>query len=134
MKITDLSRSNRCFIRGVTIADTPEERVRQTLLRKMVGALGFPKGLISVERGTRNRRTDIVCYTQQARALLLVECKAGPLGGALSQAIGYNETLKAPFICLANEVEEITCWFEKGKEVSVPFLPHFQELYGAARL
>ncbi|MBU6446435.1 MAG: type I restriction enzyme HsdR N-terminal domain-containing protein [Verrucomicrobia bacterium] len=124
------SKSNRCFIRKRELVDTPEERVRQALLHKMVGELGFPKGLLSVERGIGGRRTDIVCYTKEMAPLLLVECKAGPLhAGALQQALGYNETVGAPFLCLAKGEEVHTYWFEGTKRVSIPFLPCFKDLY-----
>lgn len=124
------SSGNHCFIRKKGIADTPEERVRQTLLRKMVGELGFPKGLITVEREIGGRRTDIVCYTKEMLPLLLVECKAGSLNEkAIQQALGYNDRVKAPFICLANGNELKTFWFEAGKLVSVPFIPVYKELY-----
>lgn len=136
MKTTDSCkyseyRPSKCFIRGRLVVQTPEERVRQALLRKMVEELGFPKGLISVERATlQQRRTDIVCYTKEMRALLLVECKAGAITeAAIAQAVGYNDQVKAPFICLANGEGATTFWFEGKKRKSVPFLPQFKELY-----
>jgi hypothetical protein len=124
-------KSSKCFIRGRIIDLTPEERVRQALLRKMVEVLGFPKGLISVERAIQQeRRTDIVCYTKEMRPLLLIECKAGAIGErAVNQAIGYNDQVKAPFICLANAQGETTHWFEGKERKSIPFLPQFKELY-----
>lgn len=96
----------------------------------MIDELGFPKGLISVEKGLGGRRTDIVCYTKEMRPLLLIECKAGELGmAAASQAFGYNDTIKAPFICLANSEEIKTFWQEQDQIASVPFLPPYIELY-----
>lgn len=140
MKTTDSYKSSeyrpsKCFIRGKLVALTPEERVRQALLRKMVEELGFPKGLISVERAAQQqRRTDIVCYTKEMRPLLLIECKAGAiLEAAIAQAIGYNDQVKAPFICLANGDGATTFWFEGKERKSVPFLPQFKELYAFCR-
>lgn len=134
MKTTDLFKSSRCLIRKKEVADTPEERVRQVLLRKMVEKLGFPKGLISVERGIGGRRTDIVCYMQEMVPLLLIECKAVPLSEeAIQQALGYNEKILAPFLCIANEEEVRTFWFEKNKRKSVLFLPSFKDLNEAFR-
>ena len=103
--------SFKCLLRKKRLVATPEERVRQSILLKMVQELGFPKGLISVERAISSRRTDIVCYTPGMKPLLLIECKAGPLeDSALNQALGYNEKIKAPFICLVNETEQKTFW------------------------
>ncbi len=128
------SRFNKCLIRAKGVANTPEERVRQALLQKMVGPLSFPKSLISVERGIGGRRTDIVCYTKEMAPLLLIECKVELLGElAIQQALGYNQTINAPFICVANANELITFWFEKDSRVSVPFLPTYKELYEASK-
>lgn len=130
----DLSRFSRCLIRNKEIPDTPEERVRQALLQKMVGGLGFPRGLVSVERGLDGRRTDIVSYTRQMCPLLLVECKAEKLTeAAFQQALGYNEKIKAPFICIASADGMLTFWFEKKGRTCVPFLPTYAELCEASK-
>lgn len=127
---TDLSKFSRCPIRNQWVANTPEEAVRQKLIQKMVAELGYPKGLISVEKKIGKRRYDLVCYTQSMTPLLLVECKAGELNEAAArQAFGYNATVKAPFICLANAIEIKTFWQELDGIKSVPFLPTYAEIY-----
>jgi type I site-specific restriction endonuclease len=99
----------------------------------MVNELGFPRGLISVEKSIGKRRTDIVCYTKEMKPILLVECKAEALDErALTQALGYNDKVQAPFICLANAHQLITFWFEGEKRVTVPFLPTYKNLYEAS--
>ena len=124
-----MSKYSKCLIRKRLVANTPEERVRQSLLEKMIHSLGFPKGLISIEKGIGARRYDLVCYTRSMTPLLLVECKATPLNDAVvQQAFGYNATLKAPFICLSSPTETKTLWQEKGKIAAVPFLPMYSEL------
>ena len=93
------------------VANTPEERVRQSLLQKMVGEWGFPKGLISVEKKVGARRYDVVCYSRSMAPLLLIECKATEIhAAAIAQAFGYNWIVQAPFICLANPTEIKTFW------------------------
>jgi len=124
----DLSKFSNCLIRNRAVASQPEEIVRQQILGKMVHELGFPKGLIAVEKQVGTRRFDIVVYTQSMDPLLLVECKAGELTGAQNQAFGYNETIKAPFICLAGSKEIRTMWVVSGRIESVPFLPTYREL------
>ena len=131
MTTTDLSKYSKCVIRRVLVKITPEEKVRQLLLGKMTGKLGFPKGLLSVERRVGTRRYDVVCYTPEGGPLLLVECKAAHLHDeAMQQAQGYNSELKAPFICLVCETAIKTFWQEEKGLVAVPFLPTYQELYG----
>ena len=120
-----------------TFNHKPEEIVRQGFLQKMIGELGFPKSLISVEKqlssAKKDRRFDILVQVPGGdglKALVLVECKAKEINkGAFEQALGYNRTIKAPFLCLTNGKETKTFWLEKGKMVSVPFLPSFSELY-----
>jgi len=129
-RTTESSKFSNCLIRNKPIANTPEERVRQSLIQKMIKVLGFPKGLISIERGIAQRRFDLVCYSNSMKPLVLIECKAEKIDdAAMRQALGYNDTIKAPFICLASATEVITFWQEKGKMGSVPFLPKYSELY-----
>ena len=134
-KITELSKSIKCLVRKRLVANTPEEAVRQSLIRRMIVDLGYPKGLIAVEKQIESRRFDLVCYTQAMSPLLLVECKAEKFGDAAeAQAFGYNATIKAPFICLASLNEVKLLWHEKsGKIASVPFLPTFAELYAISQ-
>jgi hypothetical protein len=127
MKTTELFK---CRIRNRLVALTPEEKVRQRLVSQMIDELGFPKGLISVEKAIGPRRFDIVCYTKEMTPLLLIECKAEMLNEkALRQVFGYNEMIRAPFLSLAWGSEVKTIWKEKEDFASVPFLPKFQELY-----
>jgi len=100
-------------VRGKWVAATPEEIVRQTWLQKMVSLLGYPKGLIAVEKQLGSlsdgsvcpdRRADIVCYRKDLRPLLLIECKAEDLTEkALDQALGYNDYVKADYVAVVNE-------------------------------
>ncbi len=100
----------------------------------MIEDLGFPKGLISVEKKLGSRRYDLVCFTKEMTPLLLVECKAGLLkNSAARQVFGYNYRIKAPFVALANEKEIQTFWHGKSGLESVPFLPRFSELYEISR-
>ena len=112
----------------------PEEKIRQKWLRVMKGPLGYPKGLLAVEKtfSKTGRRFDILCYVLQGgdlSPLLLIECKAlGEKESALSQVVGYNEEILAPFICVIQGDEAQTFWKEHGALVSVPFLPSYSQL------
>lgn len=137
-------------VRRKFVAATAEEMVRQSLLRRMLGELGFPKGLIAVERGIASlphvspgadpeRRLDLLCFAchihpeHEVYPLLLVECKAEEVDAeAEAQAIGYNHWVRAPYICLAGREGEKTLWFDPVQcdYVSIPFLPSFRELLG----
>lgn len=121
-------------IRNLWVADTPEEQVRQRLIQKMIGMRGYPRGLIAVEKDLSSlpRRPDLLCFVlrkEKLVPLLLVECKAIRVSAkAERQALGYNETVGAPFICLASGKGEKTLWREEGGIASIPFLPAYDEL------
>lgn len=126
---TDSFKSSKCLIREQLIALTPEETVRQKLLHRMLAQLGFPKGLISVEKRVGPRRYDIVCYTASMTPLVLIECKAHKItASTLAQASGYNALIEAPFVCLAGPNEVKTFWNDRGNIVSVPFLPPYDQM------
>jgi hypothetical protein len=133
-------------IRGSFVKATPEEIVRQHWLRKMVGDLLFPKGLLAVEKGLKelphlsqahlpDRRIDIFCYGMDASnslfPLLLIECKREKLtGDALNQLIGYNHFVKAPFLAAVtlNEVQFGVVDASQNKIEYCSFIPSFKEL------
>lgn len=123
-------------IRALWVKKTPEESVRQKLIEKMVSDLGYPKGLLAVEKDLETgRRFDLLCYAKAKeglRPLLLVECKADKIDdSAARQAWGYNSLIGAPFLCLVGGREIRTLWLDpkaEGKMASVPFLPPFAEL------
>jgi hypothetical protein len=116
-------------VRSIWVSSTPEELVRQKLIGQMIQELGYPKGLISVEKWMKSRRFDLVVYTKNVKPLLLVECKAIPITDqAIRQALGYNETIKAPFICIVNQDSIQTFWKQKTTFASVPFLPTYNDL------
>ncbi|MES2274215.1 MAG: type I restriction enzyme HsdR N-terminal domain-containing protein [Chlamydiota bacterium] len=130
-------------IRSIWVAATPEEKVRQRLLHRMISEWGFPKSLIGVEKdlaslpsrknlGDPNRRIDLICYAplkEGTLPLLLVECKAVEINEAAErQLLGYNALVGAFFIALANETEIKTIWVEQGRVCTAPFLPPYSQL------
>jgi hypothetical protein len=124
------------------VAATGEEFVRQSLLKKMLGELAFPKGLIAVEKeiGEHGRRFDVVCYGKgfhplhELYPLLLVECKAEDItDAAREQALGYNASVGAPFLCIAGKTQIHTLWLNADKIASVPFLPLYRDLVAMAK-
>lgn len=130
-------------IRKKKVPATMEEKVRQWLLAQMIGPLGFPKGLISVEKKLSSfdssipknleRRVDIIVFYKQKEnllPLLVVECKedVSLLQQAEDQVFGYNEWILAPFVAVSAPFEIKTFWKEGSNRYHVPFLPPYQEL------
>jgi type I site-specific restriction endonuclease len=96
-------------LRKKNILLTPEEWVRQHWIHFLVTSQGFPKGLVTSERGlTYNglqKRTDLLVFDRNGLPYFLIECKSPEIQinqKVLSQAIAYNQTLKCPFIALSN--------------------------------
>jgi hypothetical protein len=118
-------------IRKRLVTATPEERVRQALLQRMLKELGFPRGLLVVEAELFliKRRADLLCYDYSHAPLLVVECKTVPVvSQAQEQLFGYNSIIGAPFLCLAWQGGVETLWREGNVLKRVPFLPPFRQL------
>lgn len=93
---------------------TPEEWVRQSLIGYLREELGYPWGLMSVERlvevNGMPQRADLVVNDRQGRAFLLVECKASSVQlspEVLRQAARYNAVLQARYVALTNGVHSM---------------------------
>lgn len=121
-------------IRCCQVEASPEEIVRQRWILAMLGPLGYPKGLISIEKSVpkRKRRFDILVYTPGGNGLnplLLMECKAEDEGIVPEkQVIGYNFTVQAPFFSVIQGEKVRTFWKEGEKTVSISFLPTYAQL------
>ncbi|UOQ70265.1 type I restriction enzyme HsdR N-terminal domain-containing protein [Hymenobacter cellulosilyticus] len=104
------------MLRRKQVVLTPEEWVRQHVVHYLIDHLGYPKSLLSLERGhaynKRQKRTDLCAFDASGKPLLLVECKASsvPLTSAVAMQIGtYNQTIGAPLLLVTNGVQHF-CW------------------------
>jgi predicted type IV restriction endonuclease len=95
-------------VRRRYVALTPEEGVRQVLLADLI-ALGYPVGLLAVEKGLafggKVWRADAVAYGRGGRALLLAECKAPGVAvgqDTFDQLARYNAVLGASVLVVDN--------------------------------
>ncbi|MBC6699113.1 type I restriction enzyme HsdR N-terminal domain-containing protein [Hymenobacter sp. BT190] len=103
-------------LRRKQVVLTPEEWVRQHVVHYLISHRGYPKGLLSLERGLRynqrQKRTDLVALDATGQPLLLVECKAPsvPITAAVAQqAATYNQMVGAPLLLLTNGLQHF-CW------------------------
>ncbi|MDB6081246.1 MAG: hypothetical protein JWO53_518, partial [Chlamydiia bacterium] len=109
-----------CLSRKKWIQATPEEYIRQGLLKMLREEWGYPSSLIMVEKEISQlpirsqltkipkRRLDIVCYGQDEKKglfpLLLLECKESVSAitqASIRQILGYNYYIGATFIGIA---------------------------------
>lgn len=98
-----------CLVRKRHLVFTPEEWVRQNMIWFLTKTLGYPLGLISVEKGLKinglQKRWDIVVYNKHAAIHFLIELKAPNINlqqAQLEQLLRYQSVLQAPYLCLSN--------------------------------
>jgi len=99
-----------CLIRGKQIKVTPEEIVRQKVLKCLLEDTGVPSGNIEVEyhlgkkeKGKKNR-ADIVVFHHK-RPLIIIECKNDNIDlgvNEFEQASNYDKVLKSGFVVITN--------------------------------
>ncbi len=98
---------------------TPEEWVRQSFLMYLVNEKDYPASLIAVEAGlklyNRIKRTDIVVYSNFAKPVLIVECKAPEVTinqKVFDQIARYNMVLKVKYLIVTNGLNHYCCYLD----------------------
>jgi len=88
---------------------TPEEWVRQHMLHYIVNEFRYPKNLIGVEvtinRGGKKERADIVVYTSTMEPWMIIECKAAEVElkqHVFDQAARYNLIHGVEYLVITN--------------------------------
>jgi hypothetical protein len=103
-------------IRQKNILLTPEEWVRQHILRFLVEEKKYPSGLISIESEVKlnrlMRRYDALIHNRQGKPVLLVECKAPSVKikqDTFDQILAYNRSIKAAYMLVTNGLKHYCC-------------------------
>lgn len=122
-------------IRKKFIILTPEEWVRQHVVRFLLEEKKYPKSLINIEKiltvnGLR-KRYDVVVYNPDGSIFILIECKAPEIKTAqatFDQIARYNMTMKAEFLMVTNGLNHYFCQidFENEKYVFLNDLPNYK--------
>jgi type I site-specific restriction endonuclease len=121
-------------IRKKFIILTPEEWVRQHVVRFLLEEKKYPKSLINVEKVLKvnglRKRYDVVVYNPDGSIFVLVECKAPKIKisqATFDQIARYNMTLKSTFLMVTNGLNHYFCQmdFENEKYVFLKELPVF---------
>ena len=116
---------------------TPEEWVRQHLVRFLVETLGYPLGLLAVEKQFAAsgglRRADLVAYGRDGRPRLIAECKAPDIKltqSVFDQVSRYNTVTLAPHLLVTNGQAHY-CWVvdrASGTHRFLDTIPRFADL------
>lgn len=133
-QIRNAGDTERIFdaIRRRWVVLTPEEWVRQNIIRYLTGVMGYPAALIAVEKellvGELRKRFDVLVFDRTHRPWMLIECKAMDISldaTVLDQLLRYHSALPATFLVIANG-QQAFAWERTGdrfREIEV--LPAF---------
>lgn len=135
VRATGQSKQIYDSIRKRFVALTPEEWVRQNLLRLMVDVFAYPASRIAVERKVLvnriTQRADVVVYNGVGKPAIIAECKATSVKiseDTFLQAARYNLQLNVPFFVLTNGLEHY-CMRRNGNTFDfMDALPTTEEL------
>ncbi|MGB0788509.1 MAG: type I restriction enzyme HsdR N-terminal domain-containing protein [Marinirhabdus sp.] len=121
------------FIRKKFVRLTPEEWVRQHLLKYLVKDKNYPALHINVEKKITlhqtTKRYDAVVYHRNGGIRLIAECKAPQVPitqAAFDQIARYNLATKAELLLLTNGLQHYVCRLdhENGRYRFLGSLPH----------
>ena len=103
-------------IRKKYVVLTPEEWVRQNFIRFLVEEKAYPASLIAVEKkvdvNLLPQRSDIVLYNNNAKPIMIVECKATTIKinqDVFNQIARYNMKLRVPYLVVTNGLKHYCC-------------------------
>jgi predicted type IV restriction endonuclease len=121
-------------IRKKFIILTPEEWVRQHVVRFLLEEKQIPKSLINVEKVLKvnglRKRYDAVVFNSDGSIYILVECKAPEVKvtqGVFDQIARYNMTMNAEYLMVTNGLNHYFCQmdYENEKYDFLPDLPQY---------
>jgi hypothetical protein len=98
------------------VALTPEEWVRQNFIQFLIREKGVPASLVVVEMGLKlhrqQKRSDIVVFSPDAQAILIVECKSPEVNisqDTFDQIARYNMSLLVSYLVVTNGLDHYCC-------------------------
>lgn len=120
-------------IRKKFILLTPEEWVRQHVVKLLLEEKKYPKSYINVEKVLKinglTKRYDVVVFQPDGKIHLLVECKAPEVvitQSVFDQIARYNMTLDAKYLMVTNGLNHYFCQINHEQEQYI-FLPDLPE-------
>lgn len=119
-----------CSMRKRWITGTPEEWVRQNLLRYFIEILKYPASLIAVEKKVlvngQSQRFDMLVHNRNASAWMVVECKNSGEKIAektLMQALRYVQVLRPQYFLLSNGLQHFLFDLQDGEPQMINEFP-----------
>lgn len=114
---------------------TPEEWVRQHVIRYLIEEKGYPPLLIAIEKSITinglKRRCDIICYNSKKEVVLVVECKAPEVNitqETFDQVVRYHLSVDAKCILVTNGRKHFVCRLQNSAFQLLESVPSYSDL------
>ena len=111
---------------------TPEEWVRQHLVQYLISYLGYPRGLIAIEKSIelhgKRFRADVIVHDRAGRAVLMAECKEPDISisqQTFDQIAAYNRVVQARCLLVTNGLVHYCYVPDRGFLDQVPHYGEF---------
>lgn len=135
IRIANNTKYILCVIRKKWLVLTPEEKVRQFILNRLINEQGYPQKYISVEKILKvnelSKRYDIVVFNRELQPKILIECKAEYIElkeKTLQQIATYNTKLQVPFLMVTNGNVSFHFHIKDETSTQISSFPVFEEL------
>ncbi len=109
-------------VRKQYVTLTPEEWVRQHMIKFCDKSLGYPVSFMAVEKGLKvnglQKRIDILVYNSNRKPWMIIECKAPSeknQTSAIFQAAYYNYELNTEYLTITNGIKHY-CYKLQGEK------------------
>jgi len=121
-------------VRRKDVVLTPEELLRQLVLRYLLDEKNYPANRIRSEVGIEvnglSRRCDLVVFDAELNPWFLIECKSPKVAlkqETFEQVARYNLQLRAPYLAITNGLGTYCCALdlERGKFEYLDGLPDY---------
>ncbi|MEO5645451.1 MAG: type I restriction enzyme HsdR N-terminal domain-containing protein [Bacteroidia bacterium] len=110
-------------VRKTWVTLTPEEWVRQHVVKWIVEEKKYPASLLAVEKSITvnglTKRCDVVAFNREGKPVLVIECKAHDVEisqSVFDQAARYNLTLNVNLFLLTNGINHFCCVADHAKQ------------------
>lgn len=137
------SEDGRSFIFDVIrrkyVILTPEEWVRQNMIRYLSEVKEYPLSLMSLETAfslyKTTKRTDILIFNRTGQPLAIIECKASTIKinqKVFDQILVYNLTFKLNYLIVTNGLLHYCCKINhmNGTHEFLKEIPSYNQLNG----
>ena len=120
-------------LRKKSVRLTPEEWVRQHLIRHLIEIRNYPKSMIKVESGlkynTLLKRSDVLIFDQAGHPFMVIECKSPETkldDKVIHQVAANSRSLQVRYVGITNGLKHF-CWRIDQKNRTTESLEDFPE-------